>query len=82
MTRTAVHSRRLDSSLPSDTVDAELESPDDVATANFINAHESLTSRQYVVYSATFQVPAFYFIIHDSSAFRNNLRLIYSEIDS
>jgi hypothetical protein len=29
--------------------------------------HESLIARQYVVYSATFHVPAFYFTIHNSS---------------
>jgi ubiquitin-like-conjugating enzyme ATG10 len=52
----------------------ELESFDDVAEedkddATLLQSHStSLTSTQYVVYSATFQVPAFYFTIHDSRA--------------
>ena len=29
---------------------------------------EVLTVQQYIVYSATFQVPAFYFTVHDRSA--------------
>ncbi|KAG5644057.1 hypothetical protein DXG03_009147 [Asterophora parasitica] len=36
---------------------------DDAAT---VVAPESFVSRQYIVYSATFQVPAFYFTMHDS----------------
>ncbi|KIM90712.1 hypothetical protein PILCRDRAFT_59000 [Piloderma croceum F 1598] len=55
-----------------DTPSLELESFDGVAEednddATLIQSHStSLTSTQYVVYSATFQVPAFYFTIHDS----------------
>jgi ubiquitin-like-conjugating enzyme ATG10 len=52
----------------------ELESFDDIAEedkddATLLQSHStSLISTQYVVYSATFQVPAFYFTIHDSRA--------------
>lgn len=42
-------------------------SPVDDASELAMSTHESLTAQQYVVYSATFQVPAFYFTVHDSS---------------
>ncbi len=34
------------------------------------STEESLTCNQYVVYSATFGVPAFYFTLHDRSAWK------------
>ena len=39
----------------------------DVSTIPMPVIRESLVTQQYVVYSATFQVPAFYFTIHNSS---------------
>jgi hypothetical protein len=81
MSRTrVVHSRKLDPTPSSNAFEAEPESPYDAAVANVINVHESLTCHQYVVYSATFQVPAFYFTIHDSSEFWIILRPNYSKI--
>lgn len=67
MSRTTIHSRRQPF------CDTDLDDPEEArteedATVCYVSAqHESLTSRQYVVYSASFQVPAFYFTIHDSS---------------
>jgi len=57
-----------------DTPNLGLESFDDVGDIDNDNAtlsqsySTSLSSTQYVVYSATFQVPAFYFTIHNSRA--------------
>ena len=48
--------------------DLDDSSSADDASEVFTSAiYESLTAQQYVVHSATFQVPAFYFTIHDSS---------------
>jgi ubiquitin-like-conjugating enzyme ATG10 len=47
--------------------DEVVEGDDDHATLPQSQS-ASLNSTQYVVYSATFQVPAFYFTIHDSCA--------------
>lgn len=48
--------------------DLEDSSPADDASELLTTAtHESLAAQQYVVHSATFQVPTFYFTIHDSS---------------
>ncbi|KAJ2992003.1 hypothetical protein NUW54_g8041 [Trametes sanguinea] len=44
----------------------EIAEQEDNTTASA--AHEILTCRQYVVYSPTYAVPAFYFTLHDSSA--------------
>lgn len=68
-----------------DTLSLELEPFDDIAeedndAATLIHSHStSLTSTQYVVYSATFQVPAFYFTIHDSRACSCTTNRAYSE---
>lgn len=46
----------------------EQASPDeDVAVLFAPSTSEELISQQYVVFSATFQVPAFYFSLHDTS---------------
>ena len=52
-----------------DDIEEELsEGIDDIATmTGNLDAQESLIAQQYVVYSATFQVPTFYFTVHDSS---------------
>jgi Autophagocytosis associated protein, active-site domain len=50
--------------LDGDLNDACLE--DDASVLSMSDAHESLIAQQYVVYSATFQVPAFYFTLHNS----------------
>jgi len=68
LARTVLHFRKLQSNctdlLPTDVDTAEsLTEEDDAATAV---APETLVSSQYVVYSASFQVPAFYFTVHDS----------------
>ncbi|KAJ6614323.1 hypothetical protein B0H10DRAFT_2045703 [Mycena sp. CBHHK59/15] len=57
MARTALHTRRA-------IAEADDE-PLDEATAP--TPPESLTCMQYIVFSVTFQVPAFYFTIHDAS---------------
>ncbi|GLB33727.1 putative autophagocytosis associated protein, active-site domain [Lyophyllum shimeji] len=67
LSRTVLHFRRSRSSstdvLPTDVgTEESLNEEDDAGTAS---APETLVSRQYVVYSATFQVPAFYFTVHD-----------------
>lgn len=42
--------------------------PDEDAAVLFTpSTSEELISQQYVVFSATFQVPAFYFTLHDTS---------------
>ena len=44
-----------------------LTEPDDDGTLT--GSHTAaLTCKQYIVYSATFQVPAFYFTLNDTSA--------------
>jgi hypothetical protein len=48
----------------------EFEQPypdDDAAVLSVSSAADELISQQYVAFSATFQVPAFYFTLHDSS---------------
>lgn len=71
LTRTTLHTRRLGSPPLHASFDEILEDDEalnDEATADTSSPPpESLTCRQYIVYSATFQVPAFYFTIHDSS---------------
>ncbi|KAJ6599142.1 hypothetical protein DFH09DRAFT_26429 [Mycena vulgaris] len=57
MTRTALHTRRA----------AETLAEEDVDDATAAAPAETLTCMQYIVYSATFQVPAFYFTLHDAS---------------
>ena len=51
-----------------DDIEEQLSEDDDIATmAGNLDTQENLIAQQYVVYSATFQVPAFYFTVHDSS---------------
>lgn len=45
--------------------DVDVSDAGDDATA--ATPAETLTCKQYIVYSATFQVPAFYFTLHDAS---------------
>lgn len=49
--------------------ETELEEEEDLATAAVSSS--ILTCVQHIVYSVTFQVPVFYFTIHDSRACRN-----------
>ncbi|KAJ7047448.1 hypothetical protein C8F04DRAFT_1058863 [Mycena alexandri] len=58
MARSRLHTRRGEDA--DDATDG-----DDDATAS--TPAETLTCRQYIVYSSTFQVPAFYFTLHDAS---------------
>ncbi|KAJ7667943.1 hypothetical protein DFH06DRAFT_1184012 [Mycena polygramma] len=60
MSRSCQHTRRSEVD-----VDAKDGDGDDEATA--ATPAETLTCKQYIVYSATFQVPAFYFTLHDTS---------------
>ncbi|KAJ7744520.1 hypothetical protein DFH07DRAFT_834606 [Mycena maculata] len=57
MARSVLHTRRA----------AEKETEQGLDDATAAPAVETLTCLQYVVYSATFQVPAFYFTLHDAS---------------
>ncbi|KAF8211191.1 hypothetical protein K438DRAFT_1663590 [Mycena galopus ATCC 62051] len=57
MARSCQHTRRS-------AVEPDAETDGDDATA--ATPAETLTCKQYVVYSATFQVPAFYFTLHDA----------------
>jgi ubiquitin-like-conjugating enzyme ATG10 len=57
------HSASVDAFLE---IDDNLDIIDDGTTASH-DSSDSLTCHQYVVLSATFRVPAFYFIIHGSS---------------
>jgi len=58
----------VDSMPVTDDIEEQLSEDDDVATmTGNLDAQESLIAQQYVVYSATFQVPTFYFTVHDSS---------------
>ncbi|KAI9001172.1 hypothetical protein BD414DRAFT_452306 [Trametes punicea] len=43
----------------------QIDAEDDVAIA--VNGEERLICQQYVVFAPTFEVPAFYFTLHDSS---------------
>ncbi|TFK43610.1 hypothetical protein BDQ12DRAFT_187372 [Crucibulum laeve] len=61
MSRTTIHTRPIPAH---DLADEETE---DDATVTIHPTHEQLTCKQYVVYSASFQVPAFYFTIHNSN---------------
>ncbi|KAG2013738.1 3-ketoacyl-CoA thiolase [Coprinopsis cinerea AmutBmut pab1-1] len=45
----------------------EVVCQDDVATGSTPGDVESVLSQQFVVFSATFQVPAFYFTVHDTT---------------
>ncbi|RDB22487.1 Ubiquitin-like-conjugating enzyme ATG10 [Hypsizygus marmoreus] len=68
MSRTAIHYWRTRSistdPLPiADDLEEAFSEEDEASTTS---ASETLRSQQYVVYSATFQVPAFYFTVHDS----------------
>lgn len=42
---------------------------DDPSMTDVLNVHENLVSQEYTVYSSTFQVPAFYFTVHDQSLY-------------
>ncbi|KAI0721900.1 hypothetical protein C8T65DRAFT_565217 [Cerioporus squamosus] len=59
----AISHRRLNIAEDDDTNEPTVEEDD----AEWHVSEESLTCNQYVVYSATFGVPAFYFTLHDRS---------------
>jgi ubiquitin-like-conjugating enzyme ATG10 len=59
--------RKIFSSDPKETSDLQsIESDEDEATANRAPPCSILEVKEFVVYSATYQVPAFCFILHDS----------------
>jgi hypothetical protein len=79
MSRTAVHSRRLDiGALPDIPYDEQVEPEEvDEATVNPSPAvGEALNAQHFVVYSATFGAPVFYFTVHDPSMWITTLRSI------
>ncbi|KAJ7904436.1 hypothetical protein B0H14DRAFT_2662861 [Mycena olivaceomarginata] len=59
MARSCQHTRRVAEA------DSDADTDSDDATAT--TPQETLTCKQYIVYSATFQVPAFYFTLHDAA---------------
>ncbi|KAJ6539268.1 hypothetical protein B0H19DRAFT_1178129 [Mycena capillaripes] len=60
MSRSCQHTRRTEA-------DVEADANDDGDDAIAATPAETLTCKQYTVYSASFQVPAFYFTLHDAS---------------
>lgn len=87
LSRTTIHYRRLAPTCPSLDLDDDFqEDVIDEAVVMGSSGHESLTSKQYVVHSATFQVPAFYFTIHDSrmsdSNFILSMHFLFSAVGS
>ncbi|KAJ7591146.1 hypothetical protein C8J56DRAFT_934793 [Mycena floridula] len=66
MSRTNQIHRHARPKSPQQLEEPDLEQDDDTTVAA-LQDYEYLTCQQYVVYSATFQVPAFYFTIHDSN---------------
>jgi hypothetical protein len=71
MSRSVIHTWRFQplaiDELP---LDGDLDDgyhEDDAAALSMPVTHESLTAQQWIVYSTTFQVPAFYFTMHNSS---------------
>jgi len=81
MSRTVAISSTQDYNTPSNS----LESLDDISEvdndeATLSHSHSTcLSSTQYVVYSATFQVPTFYFTIHNSCAWAFTANSLRSE---
>jgi ubiquitin-like-conjugating enzyme ATG10 len=70
MARDGLASRREYSSesFPQDSLTEVLEEDDDSALPPQLQTtYEALTVHQSIVYSPTFQVPAFYFTVHDRS---------------
>ncbi|KAF5370050.1 hypothetical protein D9758_001126 [Tetrapyrgos nigripes] len=65
MSRNAVYSRRL-SSIDEGEIEQSGAPESDEATLSIANERGIFTCRQYVVFSATFQVPCFYFSIYNS----------------
>jgi len=63
MSRTTIHTRALAYVPVIDDVEDVVDEEDNAALSV---TRESLVVQQYVVYSATFQVPAFYLTVHDS----------------
>jgi len=80
MSRTAVYRRKFGAldSIQVWTEDPAQEDPDD-AVIDYEEASygvgELYHARQYVVYSPTFRVPAFYFTMHDSRMYHNPISM-------
>ena len=71
MSRVVIVLSNLDQGHPDDDSEKLTEHDDD---ATLTGSHTAvLTCNQYVVYSATFQVPAFYFTLSDTSAAHQSL---------
>ncbi len=68
MSRKTIHTRTRSPYLDSlDTGDLGLEYEDDATATSPTRSCDIVTCHQYVVHSASFQVPAFYFTMHDAS---------------
>ena len=66
LTRTT-HIRNVASDLESDTFIVDNLDIDDLATAQ--PSPSTVAVKEYIVYAASFNVPAFYFTLHDSSSY-------------
>jgi ubiquitin-like-conjugating enzyme ATG10 len=71
MSRSVIHTWRFQplatETLPPDSDLDDAYHEDDATALTIPVNHESLIAQQWIVYSATFQVPAFYFTMHNSS---------------
>ena len=67
LTRTATHTRTAVPDLEGDTFTVDNLDIDDLATAQ--PSPSTVAVEEYIVYAASFNVPAFYFTIHDSSSY-------------
>ncbi|KAF8915952.1 hypothetical protein CPB85DRAFT_1292554 [Mucidula mucida] len=68
MSRKTIHTRTRSPYLDSlDTGDLGLEYEDDATATSPTRSCDIVTCHQYVVHSASFQVPAFYFTMHDAN---------------
>jgi hypothetical protein len=67
LTRTTTHARTSISDLEDDTFVVDSLDIDDLATAQ--PSPSNVAVEEYIVYAASFNVPAFYFAIHDSCSY-------------
>jgi hypothetical protein len=84
MSRTAVYRRKSGALDPIQvwTEDPAQEDLDDAVIDHEQHSYglgELYNARQYVVYSPTFRVPAFYFTMHDSRTYCNSI-FMYSDL--
>ncbi|KAF8236619.1 hypothetical protein L208DRAFT_1390365, partial [Tricholoma matsutake] len=70
MSRSVIHTWRSQPLARDElSLDSDLDDrcPDDAFALSMPVTHESIITQQWVVYSATFHVPAFYFTMHNST---------------